>query len=208
MSKIKGLIVDPTLRKAFRNKNSTNALFISITGFMGSGKTTLSKTLAYYFQEALGEKRAYLVPGNKALKVIKRLSPDWPEADKDLIIIFDDISYIIDSRSREGKEALNRLFRIRHLTKKNVIAIFNMHYSRSTAPFIRATPIRILTSLTEAEIPAYRSQYLFTVSTLWDYLYYIRHYPEKYIILTSIVGAEKIIDVTGEAKSPKGLKVL
>lgn len=202
MSKIKEKIVIPALQKAFSEVKDTNALFITITGFMGSGKTTLAQTISYYFAELTKEPRTYRTVGGKALQVIDKLSPKYPKANRYLIIIFDDISYLLDSRSKQGKEALNKLFQIRHLTKKNAIAIFNTHYSRSTAPFIRATPVRILTSLTEAEIDAYRQQYLFTTSALWDYLYYLQKHPDRFIILVNAWGREKIIDITGEVKKP------
>jgi hypothetical protein len=72
----------------------------------------------------------------------------------------------------------------------------NAHYSKSLIPFFRATPYRILTSITPQEIKQLSSDYLFPVSDLWDYYYYVLEHPRRYIVYVNWWTINEIVDVT------------
>jgi hypothetical protein len=72
----------------------------------------------------------------------------------------------------------------------------NAHYSKSLIPFFRSTPYRILTSITPQEIKQLSSDYLFPVSDLWDYYYYMLEHPGRYIIYVNWWTINEIVDVT------------
>lgn len=158
-----------------------------ITGLMGSGKTNLALTLAKLHVLDYG---GTCVVTSKLHEKVFTLIKKRVEGDK-VSIVYDDVSFKVN------KEFANNLMRIRHKLNKNVFVLLNCHYSKSITPFLRSFPIRVLTSISEAEIRNYVNEYLFTTSTLWDYLYYYQTYPEKYIILVSVYGKEHIIDITG-----------
>ncbi|MEM4620513.1 MAG: hypothetical protein QW607_09905, partial [Desulfurococcaceae archaeon] len=74
----------------------------------------------------------------------------------------------------------------------------------------RSSQVRILTSITEPEINMYSNDYLFTISTLWDYLHYFTSHRDRYIVLYhGIRSGEHILDVTltrrGKRKEKKDL---
>lgn len=172
-----------------------------IIGSMSSGKTTLALTLASLFKRMHQNSECYITDVENMDIVISNLSN---LQKKNIAIIFDDVSLVIHRYSKE----LRRIFTIRHpsgdpLTAldKNIFLLFNCHYVRSIAPFLRASPLRILTSISEAEIRAYANEYLFTVSSLWDYLYYVRKYPERFISLFSVRGSEHVVDVTNVTRN-------
>jgi hypothetical protein len=109
-------------------------------------------------------------------------------------ILLDDLSYVLNPRSSKGKEFLTRVFKIRHLAgKDNIIIWLNGHYSRSIAPFLRATNYRILTSLTQPEIRQYTSEYLFSEADLWEYLRALS--KRQHIILAQFKHVSKLISV-------------
>jgi len=112
--------------------------------------------------------------------------------------VFDDFSFALTGRSEKDRERLNKIFKIRHYTKSNdLILIFIVHYVRSLAVFLRASQVRILTSVTEPEIRLYSSEYLFTPSALWDYLYHYSSSKNRYLILyNGVRSGEHIVDVT------------
>jgi len=178
-------------------------------GFMNSGKTTLSLLFYYYF--------GYLLKKHVELYYINALESS--EDDKTLVdvasekleevlekikssrayvhfIILDDFGFVID-KSAQAREFLYKIFRIRHITHKNKIVVWiNAHYSKSLIPFFRSTPYRILTSITPQEIKQLSSDYLFPISDLWDYYYYMLEHPNRYIIYVNWWTISEIVDVT------------
>jgi len=165
---------------------SSYAILTILIGRMGSGKTTLSKSIASKFAERVGGVCLY----SSNYHILYKL--DSLKSEQPTALVVDDVSFKLD------REMLGNIFRIRHLVNSKVMLVLNCHYQRSIAPFLRGAQVRILTSLSEAEIKAYESEYLFTTSSLWDYLHYLYKYPDKYIILGSFYGREHIVDVTNE----------
>jgi hypothetical protein len=190
-------LLDIVYSSISRLLNKENWAFYGvIIGSIASGKTTLALTLSSLFTKMFRDSRCYITTD------LSYLDPNSINSleGKYVAIVFDDVS----NKIKRFSEHLTKLYSIRHaenspikVINKNVFMLFNCHYMRSIAPFLRATPLRILTSISESEIKAYSSEYLFTVSSLWDYLYYYYKYEDRYIILVSVRGKERIIDVTG-----------
>ncbi|MEM4620867.1 MAG: hypothetical protein QW607_11725 [Desulfurococcaceae archaeon] len=167
-------------------------LMITIVGSMGSGKTTLTKII-----------HDYCFPDFKLydLKDIDEIRKLRGKGDK-FYIVFDDFSYKLLGRRRKEQEKLNKVFRIRHiLNTDNIVLVFVVHYLRSLAVFLRSAQVRVLTSISEPEILMYSRDYLFTISSLWDYLHYYTTNSNRYIVLYhGLRSGEHIIDVTIKRK--------
>ena len=181
-------IVYNALRTVLKSENY--AIYGVIVGSMSSGKTTLALTLASIFKRMFSDSKCYITQNLDYLTSIDKLDGKY------VAIVFDDVS----NRIRRFSNELTNIYTVRHkgldTINKNIFMLFNCHYLRSIAPFIRSAPLRALTSISEAEIKAYTNEYLFTTSVLWDYLYYVNKYPDKFITLISVRGRERIIDVT------------
>jgi hypothetical protein len=177
---------------------------------MNSGKTTLSLLFYYYFNKFAGRhaKLYYinaLEHSTEDDKTLVDVANEKFNAVLDKIkssreymhfIILDDFGFVID-KSAQAREFLYKIFRIRHITHKNKIIVWiNAHYSKSLLPFFRATPYRILTSITTQEIKQLSSDYLFPVSELWDYYYYMLKHPGKYIAYVNWWTISEIVDIT------------
>lgn len=168
-------------------------LLITIIGTMGSGKTTIAKKLYEYCYAGKGFK---LYPNEEFNSLDIEDIEKLPKREK-YYLLFDDYSYKVTGRTLKDREKLNTVFRVRHILESNdIVMSFVVHYLRSLAVFLRSSQVRILTSINEAEINMYASDYLFTVSGLWDYLYYRRKYRDRYIVLISSSNGEHIVDVT------------
>jgi len=181
---------------------------------MNSGKTTLSLLFYYYFNE-LSARHVKL----HYINALERTSSSSDSEEKTLLdvaserfdavlekiknsnmrmhfIILDDFGFVVD-KTAQAREFLYKIFRIRHITGKDKIIVWiNAHYSKSLIPFFRATPYRILTSITPQEIKQLSSDYLFPISDLWDYYYYMLEHPRRYIIYVNWWTINEIVDVT------------
>lgn len=168
-------------------------------GSMGSGKTTLALATYVYLRDKklksidlhyinVDSEDELLDAFNETINRIRESSTEYH------FILLDDLSYVLNPRSEKGKEFLTRVFKIRHLAGKDDIIIWlNGHYSRSVAPFLRATNYRILTSLTQPEIRQYTSEYLFSEADLWEHLRALS--LRKHVILVQFKHVSKLIAV-------------
>jgi hypothetical protein len=170
-------------------------------GFMNSGKTMLSYLFFHKFNQlnkSMGSIYKIEPQGdinNKLMSVLKSIEND--KSHRFWFILLDDFGFVFDSKSKEFREFLNKIFRIRHLTRREKIMIWiNAHYSRSLAPFFRSTPYRILTSITPQEIKQLSSDYLFATSELWDFYYYTLENPKRHIYLINWWSFSGIVDFT------------
>lgn len=169
-------------------------LLINIIGRMGSGKSTLARGIYRYCFEPKGF--AYREATAEDIDTMETWDTGRPS-----YVLFDDFSFQITGRDEESRRRLNKLFRVRHILRSDdIVLVFVVHYMRSIAPFLRYGQVKILTSITPAEIKAYASEYLFTMSSLWDYLYYFNRYPDRYIVLYGGSHGEHIIDVTEKTR--------
>jgi len=181
------------LRWIVHFKRKQDFYTFSIIGKPGSGKTTLSLLLGnlisrYFFYtneaEALDEENILKLKDHVASK-------------RKVVLILDDFSFMITGRSEADRRRLYNLFRIRHiLGESHEYYIFLVaHYVRALAPTLRASWVKILTSIDSAEIKMYSSEYMFSESSLLAYYEYYTTYNDKYIILVN-KGVERIIDAT------------
>jgi Cdc6-like AAA superfamily ATPase len=168
-------------------------------GSMGSGKTTLALATYVYLRDVklkdidlhyinVNTEDELLDAFNNVVNQIRESRTQYS------FVLLDDLSYVLNPRSSKGKEFLTRVFKIRHLTgKDNIILWLNGHYSRSIAPFLRATNYRILTSLTQPEVKQYVSEYLFAEADLWEYLRALT--KRSHVILAQFKHVSKLISV-------------
>ena len=172
---------------------------IAVIGRMRSGKTTFAKLFAQHIKEYYehqGDTVFYMVYSPEALENIELLEIELNTLSKDVnIIIFDDLSFIVSGRNKLVNNFLNLITRIAHVTQSDYNYIFFIgHYSRAISPFLRASNCVVLTSISHPEIQSLKE--LFTLSSLYDYLYYYELYPRKYIYLIKYHVYERIIDFT------------
>ena len=120
-----------------------------------------------------------------------------PYTQRKVVLILDDFSFMITGRSNKDRERLYNLFRIRHILgeDKTYYVIFVAHYLRSLAPTLRASYVKILTSVDIAEIKIYYSEAMFSQSSLLTYYEYTQQYGNQNIILVN-KGDEKILNIT------------
>jgi hypothetical protein len=223
--------IDNFFRRIYRNTRYPALIYC--IGQMHSGKTTLALIFYYYFRKlyksnfnlyyinaledvVLNTSSDTEIENNKKKTLVDKAIVKFHETLNTIrnndnyrlgfFIVLDDFGFIID-RSAKSREFLYALFRIRHITNKDKIVVWiNGHYSKSLIPFFRATPYRVLTSITEMEIKQYSSDYLFPVSLLWDYYTYYLSNPDRYIALVNWRTISEIVDITLDRDLMKKIK--
>ena len=174
---------------------------IAVIGRMRSGKTTFAKLFAEYIKshhESQGDTVFYMTYQPEQLEDLELLEMEIHYLSRDInILIFDDLSFIVHGQSKIVKNFLNLITRIAHVTQSDYNYIFFIgHYSRAISPFLRASNAVVLTSISHPEIQSLKE--LFTLSSLYDYLYYYEIYPKRYIYLIKYHVYERIVDFTLE----------
>lgn len=176
-------------------------IMIAVIGRMGSGKTHLARRI---YEECFSD-YCFVELRAEDLDELEKLSAER-QCSK-YFFFFDDFSYQLTGRSRADKERLNKFFRVRHIFgTSDIVIVIVAHYVRSIAPFLRTASVKILTSISEAEVKMYSSEYLFTEPTLWDYVHYYRKYSNKYIALISSRAGEHIVDLTERKRAAPRLQ--
>ena len=175
---------------------------ISIIGRMRSGKTTFSRLFGDYIAkryERLGYTIYRVEFDPNMINNLEELEEMIRAGSQDVnIITFDDLSFKVTGNSKFSREFFNMITRIAHITLSDYNYIFFIgHYSKAIAPFLRASNVVVLTSITHPEIPGLKE--LFTLSSLYDYLYYYENNPKRYIFLIRYHTYERIIDFTIES---------
>jgi hypothetical protein len=172
---------------------------ISVIGRMRSGKTTFAKLFADYIQKHY-EQQQYdvtrLVFNPEHIYNLQQVEDMIRTLSGDInIVIFDDLSFILTGNSRVSREFFNMITRIAHITESDYNFVFFIgHYAKAISPFLRASNVVVLTTITHPEIPALKE--LFTLSSLYDYLYYYENNPRRFIFLLRYHTFERIIDFT------------
>jgi hypothetical protein len=175
---------------------------VSIIGRMRSGKTTFARLFSEYtrqYYESKGYTVYYAIFNPSYVERIEELEQWIAQNSQDInILIFDDLSFKLSGNSRYARDFFNMITRIAHITQSDYNMIFFIgHYSKAIAPFLRASNIVVLTSITHPEINSLKE--LFTLSSLYDYLYYYENNPRRYIYLIRYHTFERIIDFTIES---------
>ena len=179
---------------------------VSVIGKMRSGKTTFATMFADFirdYYERQGDTVFYAVYNPDMLEDLELLEMEIRYLSRDInILIFDDLSFVVQGQSKIVKNFLNLITRIAHITGSDYNYIFFIgHYSRAISPFLRASNCIVLTSISHPEISSLKE--LFTLSSLYDYLYYYEIYPKRYIFLIRYHVYERIIDFTVDFFGPK-----
>lgn len=175
---------------------------VAIIGRMRSGKTTFARLFSEYIRkqyEAKGYTVYYGLFNPSYIERVEELEQRIAQNSQDInILIFDDLSFKLSGNSKFSRDFFNMITRIAHITQSDYnIVFFIGHYSRAIAPFLRASNIVVLTSITHPEIQGLKE--LFTLSSLYDYLYYYENNPRRYIYLIRYHTFERIIDFTIES---------
>jgi hypothetical protein len=183
-------------------ENIPTTATVAVLGRMRSGKTTFSKLFADHIEDyykAQGYSVFYFVFTPSIIDNISTLTRYIEENSQDVnILIFDDLSFKLSGNTRQAREFFNMITRIAHITLSDFNYIFFIgHYSRAISPFLRASNVVVLTSITHPEIAGLKE--LFTLSSLYDFLYYHEIYPRRYIFLIRYHVFERIIDFTIES---------
>ena len=188
-------------------EKSPSTSTISIIGRMRSGKTTFARLFSQFikrYYENQGYSIYYTEFDPIELENLETVENMIREMSKDVnIIIMDDLSFRFTGNTKIARDLFNMISRIAHITLSDYNYIFFIsHYSRSISPFLRASNILVLTSISHPEIASLKE--LFTLSSLYDYLYYVENNPDRHIYLIRYHVFERIVDFTIEKlRKPK-----
>jgi hypothetical protein len=172
---------------------------ITIIGRMRSGKSTFARLYSEYLKkryESQGYTVYYTLFDPQMIDRIEELEQWIRDNSQDVnILIFDDLSFKFAGNSKFSRDFFNMITRIAHITLSDYNYVFFIgHYSRSISPFLRASNVNVLTSITHPEISGLKE--LFTLSSLYDFLYYHETNPKRFIFLIRYHTFERIIDFT------------
>ncbi len=132
--------------KASPDKSYTSVL---MSGQSGSGKSTLTQTLIHRLSCMSSEKWTIKWFDRHNLLELGSII-DSLEKGLKYILVFDDVSYVLESdqvKSKQKQELAARLTYIRHDVGGHVITIMNIHYMTALMPIFRDAPFKILTSM-------------------------------------------------------------
>jgi energy-coupling factor transporter ATP-binding protein EcfA2 len=174
---------------------------IAVIGRMRTGKSTFAHSFAKFIIDYYSSRKyttSLQVFNPSDLENVERLENVIMSNSKDVnILIFDDLSFIVSGYNKLVRNFLNLITRIAHITYSDINYIFFIgHYSRAISPFLRASNVVVLTSISHPEIGGLKE--LFTLSSLYDYLYYYSQNPKRYIYLIKYHVYERIVDLTIE----------
>jgi hypothetical protein len=187
------------IRELFRDmvELSPKTCTIAILGKMRTGKTTFALKLANFIKQYYKKyETSILFFTPQSLEDIESLEFEIKHnANYVNVLIFDDLSFVISGYNNLVRNFLNLVARIAHITLSDYNYIFFIgHYSRAISPFLRASNVVVLTSISHPEISALKE--LFTLGSLYDYLEYYSMYPKRYIYLIKYHVYERIVDFT------------
>ena len=166
---------------------------------MRSGKTTFALNFANFIMKYYNDMHystSLLIFEPSDLEDVDLIEKRIINNSRDVnILIFDDLSFIVSGYNKFVRNFLNLITRIAHVTLSDINYIFFIgHYSRAISPFLRSSNVVVLTSISHPEIASLKE--LFTLSSLYDYLYYYSQNPRKFIYLIKYHTHERIMDFT------------
>lgn len=163
---------------------------------MQTGKTNTAFFLSHIFNNRAKKLnrtyKVYYVSVDNISDVTNMILNEYPSEDL-VQLILDDISFLVLHYSKDVKEFLNVLTRIKHIwdKPKRIIIYTIIHYSKATLPFLKLSHIRGLTSITTPYEALSLKEY-FMESSLWQFLHYKINYLYTFDVLFNIMGFECI----------------
>jgi len=120
-------------------------IMVSVIGLPGSGKTNFAYWLydTFFYDYELTHYESYFNSNHEL--ILNEIIEDV-KTKKDAFIIFDDMSFIANTYSKDVNQFLSEIMRIRHYILHGVL-VFIAHYRRSILPVLREAHIVALTTL-------------------------------------------------------------
>ena len=148
---------------------------ILMCGQSGSGKSTYTQSIIHKL--SCMSKEPYIVKWFSR-NDIQQLDNIIDSLEKGLryIIIFDDVSFVMDFLpSKRKKELAEKLTHIRHdLEGAKVISFMNIHYQKALMPMLRDSNYRVITSMSDQDAANWKN-------TLgWNNRFVIDKYQKQY----------------------------
>ena len=207
------LIVDYGMFKSrvIRLLRKFRVLNVTLIGLMQTGKTNTAFFLAHLFNhraKMLGRTyRVYYKSVDNIREVTESILAEDPKEDL-VQLILDDISFLVMHYSKDVKEFLNVLTRIKHIWRipKRIVIYTIIHYSKATVPFLKLAHIRGLTSITTPYEALSLKEY-FTESSLWQFYQYKVEHLFVFDVLFNVMGYECIFRPR-KVKKPENMEIL
>jgi len=150
--------------------------YVSVVNFgkSGSGKSTLTTSLIHRISCKSDKKYVIKWFERTDLTHLDTIIDDLPKGLR-YILIFDDVSYVLDQvSSKRKKELAGKLTHIRHDLKGKVITIMNIHFMTALLPIMRDADFKIITSMSDQDAKNFKN-------TLgWDNKYAIDRFQRQY----------------------------
>jgi len=152
--------------------NKTGYVAMLNIGQSGSGKTTWMNWLIHQ----LHQKRNFTIHKYNRGEIADMYNIlDSLQVGVNHILCFEDASFYLNSLKPEDLDKIeSKLTHVRHDIQGEVIAIFNIHYSKAIKKFFRNVPFYFLTSLSMDEFENFKDMWRHAKWKLRDYVYYYR----------------------------------
>ena len=145
------------LRKSERSEKTYTSILLS--GKSESGKSTVTTTLCHRLSCMTNSPFVIKWFYGKDLSNLDKILKDLPKGLK-YILIFDDVSYILDMEdAKRKKELVSALTTIRHTLGGKVITFFNIHYQKALPPALRDADFRVLTSMSDQDAANWKNTF-------------------------------------------------
>lgn len=152
--------------------NKTGYVAMLNIGQSGSGKTTWMNWLIHQ----LHQKRNFTIHKYNRGEIADMYNIlDSLQVGVNHILCFEDASFYLNSLKPEDLDKIeSKLTHVRHDIQGEVIAIFNIHYSKAIKKFFRNVPFYFLTSLSMDEFENFKDMWRHAKWKLKDFVYYWR----------------------------------
>lgn len=163
------------LADSIKQMNEINS-YVSVVNFgkSGSGKSTLTTSLIHRISCKSDKKYVIKWFERTDLTRLDTIIDSLPKGLR-YILVFDDVSYVLDGvSSKRKKELAGKLTHIRHDLKGKVITIMNIHFMTALLPIMRDADFKIITSMSDQDAKNFKN-------TLgWDNKYAIDRFQRQY----------------------------
>jgi len=153
-------------------------VLVSVIGLMGSGKTNFAYWLYdnFFYDYQLVHYESYF---NSDKELILNQIVEDVKTKKDAFIIFDDMSFIANTYTKDVNQFLSEIMRIRHSINHGVL-VFIAHYRHSILPVLREAHIVALTTLFPNQFKDMSN--IFTWDSMIDFSHDIMNFERKVLV--------------------------